>query len=206
MADGCLPRCRTLARKRLLCIHADRALAHRDTYTTMNRAHLGDSCDAIKRLWQSIFAPFAPIFAEPRFIAEELRLPYTGMTRVPKIPEARPPQLFSLLLDPDIGIVVPGGRSRGEPLHITIDDVLALLHEHEPVCLITYDQGFSRHNQWDRRRHLLSKRQALIAGGATSFYYDSHAVFWFTFHNDEAKFQVHDLLVGAGIPNERLIW
>ena len=34
----------------------------------MKRDYLGDSYDAVKRLWQQALSGWAPLYAEPRFI------------------------------------------------------------------------------------------------------------------------------------------
>lgn len=46
----------------------------------MNREFLGDSYDAVKRLWQETLAEWAPLFAEPRYIPKDIRDDFTAFT------------------------------------------------------------------------------------------------------------------------------
>jgi hypothetical protein len=48
----------------------------------MKRDYLGDSYDAVKRMWQDMLVNWAPLYAEPRFIPEDLRADFTLLTRM----------------------------------------------------------------------------------------------------------------------------
>jgi hypothetical protein len=39
----------------------------------MRREFLGDSYDAVKRMWRDILVEWAPLYAEPRYIQADLR-------------------------------------------------------------------------------------------------------------------------------------
>ena len=49
--------------------------------------YLGDSYDAVKRLWQELLAPLAPLFAKGDYIPKELRIDYTRLTGIPMLPD-----------------------------------------------------------------------------------------------------------------------
>ena len=51
----------------------------------MERRFLGDSYDAVKRLWSDLLSGWAPLYAEPRFVPRELRDDFTTFTRIPML-------------------------------------------------------------------------------------------------------------------------
>ena len=111
----------------------------------MKRDYLGDSYDAVKRLWQQVLADSAPLYAVPRFIPPELQADFTRLTGIP-ILSSRPPAAFSLLNDPDTGIRLPGEENQSEPrTHISIPSILDQLDQHSPRCIVTFDQSDYRH-------------------------------------------------------------
>jgi hypothetical protein len=168
----------------------------------MKRAYLGDSYDAVKRLWQQVLADRAPLFAEPRFIPTELRSDFTGLTGIPMLP-AQPPLVFSILNDPDTGIRRPGENNQSRT-HISIATILGQLKQRQPQCIITFDQSVHRRCDLSPDKQRLAKMRSLSESGAFSFYYVSHAPFLFAFPTRETLRDIHALLLRAGIPKDRL--
>jgi hypothetical protein len=80
----------------------------------MNRDYLGDSYDAVKRLWQQVLAGAAPLYAEPRFVPPELRDDFTRLTGIPILPE-RPPLIFSILNIQTRAFICRAGASHPRP-------------------------------------------------------------------------------------------
>ena len=75
----------------------------------MKGQYLGDSYDAVKRLWQEVLAEWVQLYAEPRFIPGDIRSKFTAFTRIPLLNERRP-TVYAILNDPDTGIRLPKGR------------------------------------------------------------------------------------------------
>ena len=170
----------------------------------MKRDYLGDSYDAVKRLWQQVLADSAPLYAVPRFIPPELQADFTRLTGIP-ILSSRPPAAFSLLNDPDTGIRLPGEENQSEPrTHISIPSILDQLDQHSPRCIVTFDQSDYRHSNLGRDRQRITKMCSLSEGGAFAFYYVSHAPFLFAFSTREAFDDIKTRLVRAGIPETRI--
>ena len=59
----------------------------------MKRQFLGDSYDAVKRLWHEAFSDWAPLPAEPRFIPEGIRQECKALHAFPDV--SRAPFLFA---------------------------------------------------------------------------------------------------------------
>ncbi len=170
----------------------------------MKRAFLGDSYDAVKRLWRELLASTTPLFAESRFIPVELQPDFTQLTGIPMLP-AQPPAAFSILNDPDTGIRLPGEDKQSESrTHISITTILSQLQHSQPRCVITFDQSDYRHSDLGRDEQRLAKMRSLAQAGASAFYYVSHAPFLFAFPTPDALDQIHALLTRAGIPANRL--
>jgi len=86
----------------------------------VKRQYLGDSYDAVKRLWQEILAEWAPLHAEPRFIPEDIRSEFTAFTRIDLLNEHRP-MFYAILNDPDTGIRLPNRLNQSDGRsHITL--------------------------------------------------------------------------------------
>ncbi|OPY85529.1 MAG: hypothetical protein A4E72_01922 [Syntrophus sp. PtaU1.Bin208] len=170
----------------------------------MRREFLGDSYDAVKRMWQDILAPWAPLYAEPRFIPAELRSEFTLLTRIPMLLETPPDDVFSILNDPDTGIRLPaqGNQSEGRT-HISINSIADQLRI-GAVCVVTFDQSDYRNNGMKRNEQRRAKMIALAQKGLYSFYYVSHAPFLFTVSDQYKLSKVRELIKNAGIPKNRL--
>ena len=73
----------------------------------MKREYLGDSYDAVKRLWQQVLADWAPLYFEPRFLPDSIRDVFTRFTGIPLLTNETPSN-YSILNDPDTGCFLPG--------------------------------------------------------------------------------------------------
>ncbi len=157
----------------------------------------------VKRFWSQSLAQTAELFAEPRFIPEELRTDFTRLTGIQILAVQRPPA-FSILNDPDTGIRLPNARNQAESRkHISISTIAKQLRELRPYCVITYDQSDYRHLGLDRKEQRQAKMRSLADDGFLSFYYVSHAPFLFTFPSSSERERTYQLLVETGIPTHR---
>jgi len=168
----------------------------------MHRKYLGDSYDAVKRLWQQVLKPWAPVYAVCRYIPAEMQHDFTRLTGIEMDSNVKSGR-YSLLNDPDIGIRLPGQADQSERKHITIPTIVEQAHRHHVACVITFDQSnYRAHGALSGQR--ARKLMALSEAGAPSFYYISHAPFLFTFSSMEALSGVRGLLEDAGVPETRL--
>ena len=169
----------------------------------MRRKYLGDSYDAIKRMWQDMLTDWAPLYAEPRFIPEDLRTEFTQLTRIPMLSD-KPTEAFSILNDPDTGIRLPSERNQTERRsHITIDSIVYQL-QNGAKCVITFDQSDYRTHGVKREEQRRAKMNSLAEKGVYSFYYASHATFLFAVPDTTALLRIQTILKNAGIPESRL--
>jgi len=169
----------------------------------MNRCYLGDSYDAVKRLWQQVLADNAPLYAEPRFIPIELQPDFTRLTGIPILSNQHSAH-FSILNDPDTGIRLPGESNQSVALsHTSTAAILDQLRQRRPSCIITFDQSHYRHIKLKQDEQRLAKMRSLSDGGGFSFYYVSHAPFLFAFSTITALQEIRELLLSTGIPESR---
>jgi len=106
--------------------------------------YLGDSYDAVKRLWQEVLAEWAPLHAEPRFIPEDIRNEFTAFTRIPLLNECRP-MFYAILNDPDTGVRPPNCANQSEGRsHIALPTIREQLRNAAVQCVITFDQSNHR--------------------------------------------------------------
>jgi hypothetical protein len=169
----------------------------------MRREFLGDSYDAVKRMWRDVPAEWAPLYAEPQFIPTDLQSEFTLLTRIPMLSEM-PGKAFSILNDPDTGIRLPSERNQSEGrTHITVNTVANQLRD-GALCVITFDQSDYRNNGMKRDEQRRAKMFALAQKGLYSFYYVSHAPFLFALRDQHAFDKVRELLKNGGIPVNRL--
>jgi len=170
----------------------------------MKRDFLGDSYDAVKRLWRDLLQHWAPLHADPRFIPGDLREDFTLLTGIPMLTDNRP-DVFSILNDPDTGIRLPGERNQSESRsHISISFIVRQLAESGARCVITFDQSDYRHSRMDRKEQRQAKMRSLAGNGFHSFYYVSHAPFLFAASNSQALREVRQILIAAGMPTKCL--
>jgi hypothetical protein len=169
----------------------------------MRREFLGDSYDAVKRLWQQVLAPWAPLYAVPSFIPADLQEAFTRLTGIPIAVEA-PRVSHSLLNDPDTGIRLPRGKHQDGNRHVTLDTIVCQFHQSTHLqCVITFDQSHYR-GQGLLKDQRLEKLQYLNAHDLHAFYYASHASFLFAVRSSDALHTVGRLLLDAGIPETKL--
>jgi hypothetical protein len=170
----------------------------------MKREYLGDSYDAVKRMWQELLSGWAPLHAEPRFLPRELRQDFTQLTRIPMLTNGRPVP-YSILNDPDTGIRLPGEQNQTEGrTHISIQTIIDQLRNNGVRCVITYDQSHYRNIELNLNEQRQAKMSRLAEEGLHSFYYVSHAPFLFAVPDTDALQQIHEILKNAGIPEDRL--
>ena len=169
----------------------------------MRREYLGDSYDAVKRMWQNVLADWAPLYAEPRFIPEDLRPEFTLLTGIPML-LGKPKDAFSILNDPDIGIRLPGKENQSEGRsHIIIDTIAGQLRN-GALCVVTFDQSDYRNNGMKRDQQRRAKMCSLAEKGLHGLYYVSHAPFLFAVPDPHSLLRIRTTLRTAGIPERRL--
>jgi len=160
----------------------------------------GDSYDLVKSFWQRVLAEWAPLFAGPRFIPDDLREDYTRLTGIKMLPTP-PPERFSIINDPDIGIRLPGKRNQEERLtHTTISAIIVQLEALRAKSIITFDQSNYRQSEYRLKQQRRAKIEELQRRLKYGFYYVSHAPFLFAFNNQDDMHHVRTILVDAGIP------
>ncbi len=170
----------------------------------MKRQYLGDSYDAVKRLWQEIFAQWAPLHADPRFVPEDVRTEFTAFTRIP-IMTQRILAAHSILNDPDTGIRLPTGASQAEGRsHITLSTICSQLKNASVRCVITYDQSNHRKRGLTPESQRNAKLQWLRREKISAFYYVSHAPFLFAFSKPKLMQGAITRLQRAGVPSSRI--
>ncbi len=169
----------------------------------MRHKFLGDSYDIVKRMWHCIFADWAPLYAEPRFIPDDLSAEFTKMTGITML-EGKPARPYSILNDPDTGVRLPGEQNQSEGRsHITITSIVYQL-ETGAQCVVTFDQSYYRQHPMNREGQRKVKMNSLAEKGMHSLYYVSHAPFLFASPDAQAFSQLQAILRDAGIPADRL--
>ena len=169
----------------------------------MKRDFLGDSYDAVKRLWQQALSGWAPLFGEPRFIPEDLREEFTRLTGIPMLPDL-PPNPHAILNDPDTGIRLPDEQNQSESrAHISLSSIRDQLQRPGLRAVITFDQSDYRHSELKRDQQRHAKMRFLADAGLFAFYYVSHAPFLFVFPNTDTRQQLRERLQSFGIPDDR---
>ena len=170
----------------------------------MKRAYLGDSYDAVKRLWQQVFAEWAPLYANQQFIPEDIQAEFSCLTGVPMLRGA-PSGHYSVLNDPNTGIRLPGeDNQREDRKHITLATICEQLRRESARAVVTFDQSDYRHSKLklDEQRRL--KMRYLATSGLYAFYYVSHAPFLFAFPNASTRQELRLRLLSFGVPHTRL--
>lgn len=169
----------------------------------MKRQFLGDSYDAVKRMWHEILLVWAPLYTEPRFIPLELRQGFTKLTRIPVLTEDHP-QSYSILNDPDTGIRLPAKQNQKVGrAHVTIAFIADQLRTKGPRCVITFDQSVYRNHKLKPKDQRTAKMLRLAEEGFPSFYYSSHAPSLFAARDAESLEKLKKSLTSAGVPKER---
>lgn len=170
----------------------------------MKRQYLGDSYDAVKRLWQEIFGEWAPLHAEARFIPDDIRTSFTLFTRIPILGTQRP-SFYAILNDPDTGVRLPGRPNQREGCtHVSLATIHEQLQGVGVRCVITFDQSSHREPGLTPKDQRAEKVRWLQHRGVAAFYYVSHAPFLFAFSGPKHKREARDLLRRAGMPDIRI--
>jgi hypothetical protein len=170
----------------------------------MKREYLGDSYDAVKRLWHEILATWAPLHAEPRFIPEDIQHEFTTLTLIPMLTDRHPP-IYSILNDPDTGIPLPDREKPGRKItHVKLATIASQLKDSSVRCVITFDQSNYRASGLNLKDQLNEKVKWLQGKGLHAFYYVSHAPFLFAFAESSEMKRVRTLLDTAGVPRNRI--
>lgn len=170
----------------------------------MKREFLGDSYDAVKRLWQEVFSEWAPLLAEPRFIPEDIRDDFTTVTHIPLLIDRRPPD-YSIFNDPDTGIRLPDRENQKEGVtHINLATIANQLKTPAVRCVLTFDQSHHREPGFTRADQRNAKILCLRRQGLRAFYYVSHAPFLFAFSKETDMKEARERLLTVGIPESRI--
>lgn len=170
----------------------------------MRRQFLGDSYDAVKRLWQETFSKWAPLLAEPRFIPENIRDDFTTVTRIPLLNEHRP-LAYSIFNDPDTGIRLPDRENQKEGVtHISLATIADQLKNPAVRCVVTFDQSHHREPGFTPTDQRNAKVLWLRRQGFHAFYYVSHAPFLFAFREQTHMEEALQRLREVGIPESRI--
>jgi hypothetical protein len=170
----------------------------------MKRQYLGDSYDAVKRLWQEAFAEWAPLLAEPRFIPEDIRNDFTNVTRIPLL-DNHSPAVCSIFNDPDTGIRLPDRKNQKEGVtHINLATMANQLSNSAVRCVLTFDQSHHRELGFTPADQRNAKVLWLRTQGLCAFYYVSHAPFLFAFSKATLMKAARDRLLALGIPESRI--
>jgi hypothetical protein len=170
----------------------------------MKRQYLGDSYDAVKRLWQEAFSEWAPLLAEPQFVPEDIRNDFTALTRIPILNDHRPP-VYSIFNDPDTGIRLPDRENQREGVtHISLATIAAQLSNSAVRCVLSFDQSHHREPGFTPADQRNAKVLWLHSQGFHAFYYVSHAPFLFAFSRQADMKTARDRLLALGIPESRI--
>lgn len=166
----------------------------------MERGKLGDSYDAVKRLWREVLEEWAPLYANPRFVPGDLEAEYTRITRIPLLRE-EPSGPYSILNDPDTGVRLPdSANQRGSRRHIALHSIAEQLRSTKARAVITFDQSNYRLNGDSFEAQRQTKMRYLANEGFFPLYYASHAPFLFTCRSARMRRELRELLIGVGIP------
>jgi hypothetical protein len=169
----------------------------------VNRKFLGDSFDAVKRLWQSVLAGWAPLYAEPRFVPADVRREFTRLTLIPMLMSV-PPAPYSILNDPDTGIRLPGEDNQAEGRgHISLPTICNQISSGGARVVVTFDMSNYRQSRCCLASQRRSKLSCLRDAGISGFYYVSHAPFLFACPDQQVVKSLQDRLLEFGIPIER---
>ena len=185
----------------------------------MREEFLGDSYDIVKRFWASSLRPIAPLSAHPHFVPAEMRAAFKKTTSVPVL-ELDPPVGkhgavakgakivypegdFGLLLDPDTGIPLTADHATNR-VHCSVDFIASLFGAHANLTyVICFDQSHDRNHALKGLRQMEKKRELITAAGLSSFFYKSHARFFFVTRDEATLAKIRKRLSTAGIPDVR---
>lgn len=170
----------------------------------MRREFLGDSYDAVKRLWAESLRQIAPLYADPAFIPSDLRVDFTRMTHI-EILDGTQTTDHSILNDPDTGIFTPERSvQRVSRSHTSLQTIHEQLGRPGVKCVVTFDQSSHRKAGWSAAEQRRAKMQRIQELGRHAFYYVSHAPFMFACSTEAALSDVMAAIERQGVPASRM--
>jgi len=181
----------------------------------MRPTYFGDSYDIVKRFLLGTLAPLGrwqvhPMFSEPHDPAFSAK--FSKFLGAPLVgPEVFEHQKFlddckgagHLLLDPDTGVRAGTPvASRSRRHHVYLSELVELARARPKSLTAVFDQSFPRGStDVPLREKLGSLRRSRLS----AFAYRSHASFLFVGASDAVVARARALLLGVGIPDERLV-
>jgi hypothetical protein len=145
------------------------------------------------------------LYADPRFIPENLRDDFTALTYYILILLKNLPNRFSILNDPDTGTRLPGKNNHTEGrTHVSTLCIAIQLRDNRIKCVITFDQSNYRNSGIKLKEQRLLKMQTIARSGIIGFYYESHAPFLFAVTNSQSLQELQRIFRAVGIPPDRL--
>lgn len=169
----------------------------------LNRKYLGDSFDAVKRVWADVLSGWAPLYANPRFIPSDLRSEFTAYTHIPVLSKDHVGN-HAVLNDPDTGIYAPSREDqRVSVKHVSLGYIQHQLRNPFVRCVVTFDQSKHRTKKQTASDQRCAKLIWLERRGIPAFFYVSHAPFLFAFANPTDLKHASERFIQAGIPSTR---
>ena len=186
----------------------------------MRLEYFGDSYDIVKRALLEWFytaravAYTQPLFTEDaslsqatafaRFLGARLVQPVHGSHRggVARQPSTAARGLGNLLVDPDIGVVLPQPGKSVKRTHLSVAALQVLCAANPGNVIMSFDQALRREAPEESLR---SKVVWLAEGGTAALAFRSHASFIFCSSSSGRVDDVARLLLEAGLPESRLV-
>ena len=184
----------------------------------MRLQYFGDSYDIVKRALLQWLAPLGPWYIQPlftddvspqqaamfaRFLGARLIDPFQARTQ--KEYQAALNACHgtgNLLVDPDIGVVLPQARKVAKRTHLSTAGLQALCASNPGRVIMAFDQALLRE---DPDGSLRSKVVWLSERHIAAIGFRSHASFIFCSSSTDSVGGVTRLLHEAGLPDSRLV-
>lgn len=184
----------------------------------MRLEYFGDSYDIVKRALLEWLTPLGqwhiqPLFTEDvslsqatafaHFLGARLVQPFTARTGA----ECRAALdgckgIGNLLVDPDIGVVLPQPGKSVKRTHLSAAALQVLCAGNPGNVIMSFDQALRREAPEESLR---SKVVWLAEGGTAALAFRSHASFIFCSSSSDRVDDVAHLLLEAGLPESRLV-
>jgi len=169
----------------------------------MDGNFLGDSYDLVKRFFAENLSSIAPIYADKRFIPDEIHEAYFQITRIPMFHESVE-HPFAIILDPCTGIKLKcSSKASPTKAHVPLPYIREVFEKYRPDFLISFDQSFSRNGK--KEPLMYEKINVLNSNGISAFYFSSHANFLFASESMNTIRLIWQRLLKLGVPNGRLV-
>jgi hypothetical protein len=184
----------------------------------MRLEYFGDSYDIVKRALLQWLTPLGqwhvqPLFTEDvslgeattfaRFLGARLVEPFKARTEAEcKAALDGCKGIGNLLVDPDIGVVLPLGGKSVKRTHVSAAALQVLCAANPGYVIISFDQALRREAPEESLR---SKIAWLSEGRTAALAFRSHASFIFCSSSSDRVGEVARLLLGAGLPEWRLV-